>query len=286
MSRKVDLGIIGGSGLYEMDGLEDVSRESLETPFGSPSDSFVLGTLAGKRIAFLPRHGLGHRLTPSQLNYRANIYGFKMLGAPRIMSVTAVGSLREKIKPLDLVVPDQLFDRTSKRIDTFFDQDLVAHVSLSDPFCPELTRTLYECAGQTGVKAHQGGTLITIEGPAFSTKAESDIYRQWGMDIIGMTTFQEARLAREAEICFAALALVTDYDCWKQDECVSVEDVVNNLQEHSTKAKEIIGLVAASLNPERNCPCPTALKGAIMTDPSLIPPRTREILDLLIGKYL
>ncbi len=286
MNQKVDLGIIGGSGLYEMDILEDVSLKSLETPFGPPSDQYTLGTLAGRRVAFLPRHGQGHALSPSKVNYRANIYGFKMLGAQRILSVTAVGSLREHIKPLDIVAPDQFFDRTSGRETTFFSQGLVAHVSLAEPVCPDLSRLVYECAGRVGVEAHQGGTLITIEGPAFSTRAESMAYRQWGMDIIGMTSFQEVKLAREAEMCFAVMALVTDYDCWKVGDEVTAEAVMKNQQKNLANVGNITKKIAASLPPNRNCACTSALKNTIMTYSASITPEVRKKFDLLAGKYL
>ena len=287
MNQKLDLGIIGGSGLYGMEALTGVSRKALETPFGSPSDEYVLGNIEGKRVAFLPRHGRNHNISPSELNFRANIYGFKMLGAERILSVTAVGSLREEIRPLQMVVPDQFFDRTLKRDDTFFTGGLVAHVSLADPVCPELARVVHGCAIEAGVETHQGGTLVTMEGPAFSTKAESNVYRQWGMDIVGMTSFQEAKLAREAEICYTALALVTDYDCWKEEEeKVTVEAVVQNLRKNIANAKNIIGRVARNLPQEQKCSCRSALKNAIMTDLKTVSPEAREKFSLLAGKYL
>jgi 5'-methylthioadenosine phosphorylase len=241
MSTDIKIGIIGGSGLYEMEALTDVSQISIDTPFGSPSDTYIAGTLEGVRIAFLPRHGRGHRLSPSELNFRANIYGFKKLGVEQIISVTAVGSLKENIRPLDIVIPDQFHDCTKQRISTFFGNGLVAHIAFADPVCPDLTRVVYEGAVKAGASVHSGGTLICIEGPAFSTRAESNVYRKWGMDIIGMTSLQEAKLAREAEICYAAMALVTDFDCWHEAESeVNVETVVQNLDKNISIAKQII----------------------------------------------
>lgn len=241
MDNKIQIGIIGGSGLYNMEALSDVTTVMLDTPFGQPSDEYVMGILGDVRVAFLPRHGQGHRFTPSEINFRANIHGFKQLGVSHIISVTAVGSLKEDIQPLDIVIPDQFFDRTRNRESTFFSDGLVAHVAFAQPVCPELASLLHETAVETGIKTHKSGTLVCIEGPAFSTRAESNLYRGWGMDIIGMTSLQEAKLSREAEICFAALALVTDYDCWHEDESeVTVETVLQNLNLNVSHVKKII----------------------------------------------
>ena len=241
MNEQIRVGIIGGSGLYNMQELSKRTTVSIDTPFGHPSDKYLIGTLDGVRVAFLPRHGQGHRLTPSEINFRANIYGFKQLGATHIISVTAVGSLKEDVHPLDIVIPDQFYDRTRDRKSTFFGDGLVAHIAFAQPVCPELASLLHETAVETGVKTHNGGTLVCIEGPAFSTRAESNLYRQWGMDIIGMTSLQEAKLSREAEICYAALALVTDYDCWHEKESqVTVETVLMNLEKNISHAKRIL----------------------------------------------
>jgi len=287
MNKNIRIGIIGGSGLYEMQELTDVEDVSLETPFGAPSDAYVLGTLAGIRVAFLARHGRGHRLGPSELNFRANIYGFKKLGVEHLISVTAVGSLKEDIRPLDIVIPDQLYDRTKERVSTFFGNGLVAHIAFGDPMCADLATLIYEEAVQVGASIHKGGTLLCIEGPAFSTRAESNVYRQWGMDIIGMTSLQEAKLAREAEICYAALALVTDYDCWHAEEAeVTVETVVQNLKKNISLAKKIIAVVVPKISDKRQCICARALKNAMMTEAGAIPPQTLKKLELLVGKYL
>jgi 5'-methylthioadenosine phosphorylase len=287
MDEKIQIGIIGGSGLYNMEGLSNVSTVTLDTPFGHPSDEYVIGSLGDVRVAFLPRHGRGHRLTPSEVNYRANIYGFKQLGASHIISVTAVGSLREDIQPLDIVIPDQFFDRTRGRESTFFGDGLVAHIAFAQPICPELASLLYETAVATGVTTHKDGTLVCMEGPAFSTRAESNLYRQWGMDIIGMTSLQEAKLSREAELCYAALALVTDYDCWHEDESeVTVETVLQNLNKNITHAKKIIQTIVPKIAQKRDCLCATALENAIMTDLNAIPKKTCEKLGLIINKYL
>ena len=287
MNRDIKIGIIGGSGLYEMEALTDVSQISIDTPFGDPSDTYITGSLEGVRVAFLPRHGRGHRFSPSELNFRANIYGFKKLGVERIISVTAVGSLKEDIRPLDIVIPDQFYDCTKQRVSTFFGNGLVAHIAFADPVCPNLTGVVYDGALKAGASVHSGGTLLCIEGPAFSTRAESSLYRQWGMDIIGMTSLQEAKLAREAEICYAAMALVTDFDCWHEAESeVNVETVVQNLDKNISIAKQIIQIVVPQISHKRRCPCAQALKNAIMTDSSVLPPETRSKLDLLVGKYL
>ena len=287
MTENIRIGIIGGSGLYEMQELTDVEQVSLETPFGAPSDAYVIGTLEGIRVAFLSRHGRGHRLSPSELNFRANVYGFKKLGIEHLISVTAVGSLKETIHPLDIVIPDQLYDRTNKRVSTFFGNGLVAHIAFADPMCPDLAKLIYKAGTQVGASIHSGGTLLCIEGPAFSTRAESNVYRQWGMDIIGMTSLQEAKLAREAEICYAAMALVTDYDCWHAEQSeVTVETVVQNLKKNISLAKKIIAVVVPKISDERECICARALKNAIMTAADTIPSQTRKKLELLVGKYL
>ncbi len=287
MKEKIQIGIIGGSGLYNMEGLSNVSTVTLDTPFGPPSDEYMIGSLGGVRVAFLPRHGKGHRFTPLEVNYRANIYGFKRLGASHIISVTAVGSLKEDIQPLDIVIPDQFYDRTRNRKSTFFGNGLVAHVAFAQPICPTLASLLYETAVQAGTTTHKGGALVCIEGPAFSTRAESNLYRQWGMDIVGMTSLQESKLSREAEMCYAALALVTDYDCWHADEAeVTVETVLRNLNKNISHAKEIIQHVVPNIPQKRDCLCATALENAIMTDPDVIPEETRKKLAILINKYL
>jgi 5'-methylthioadenosine phosphorylase len=287
MNQNIRIGIIGGSGLYEMEELIDVEHVSMETPFGTPSDAYIIGTLEGVRVAFLSRHGKGHRLSPSELNFRANIYGFKKLGVEHLISVTAVGSLKENIRPLDIVIPDQFFDRTKARLSTFFGNGLVAHIAFADPVCPDLAQLIYKGGSQVGASIHQGRTLLCIEGPAFSTRAESNVYRQWGMDIIGMTSLQEAKLSREAEICYAAMAMVTDFDCWHAEESeVNVETVVQNLKKNISLAKKIIRTVVPKISAERKCICAQALKNAIMTEAGAIPPETQKKLELLVGKYL
>jgi 5'-methylthioadenosine phosphorylase len=287
MSKNIRIGIIGGSGLYEMETLTDMAQVSLNTPFGAPSGPYRIGLLEGTRIAFLPRHGHGHHISPSELNFRANIYGFKMLGVEQLISVTAVGSLKEHIRPLDIVVPNQFYDATKQRASTFFGNGLVAHIAFADPVCPVLCGLVYHSALEAGAVVHQGGTLLCIEGPAFSTRAESHVYRQWGMDIIGMTSLQEAKLAREAEICYAALALVTDFDSWHADQsAVTVEAVVQNLGKNISTAKKIIQSVVPKVSTRRTCICATALQNAIMTNPAAIPRETRAMLALLVDKYI
>ncbi len=281
------LGIIGGSGLYEIDGLEDVETLTVETPYGPPSDAYVTGRIGNQTVAFLPRHGKGHRIMPSELNFRANIFGFKKLGAGSIVSVSAVGSLREEVAPGDVVVPDQFIDRTYERPSTFFGGGIVAHVSLADPLCPELSAILADAASQAGATVHRGGTYVCIEGPQFSTRAESHLYRQWGADIIGMTNLQEARLAREAEICFTTMALATDYDCWRGgDEEVGVEDILAVLAANTDLAKRTVKSVAGAAATERACGCRRALDNALITNPEVIPPARRDALSLLIGRLL
>jgi 5'-methylthioadenosine phosphorylase len=287
MGSDIRIGIIGGSGLYAMQELKDVTSVSMETPFGHPSGNYVIGTLEGVRVAFLPRHGIGHRVTPSEINYRANIYGFKQLGATHIISVTAVGSLKEEIRPLDIVVPDQFCDRTKNRKDTFFGNGLVAHIAFAQPTCIELGSLLHQAAVSTGVPLHHEGTLVCIEGPAFSTRAESKLYGRWGMDIVGMTSLTEAKLSREAEICYTAMALVTDYDCWREDEAeVTVETVLENLNKNISHAKKIIKHVVPQIPQKRTCLCANALGGAIMTEARAIPKETRKKLGILVDKYL
>jgi 5'-methylthioadenosine phosphorylase len=285
---RADIGILGGTGLYEIEGLKDVQEVRLHTPFGDPSDPFVIGILEGKRAAFLSRHGRGHRLLPAEVNYRANIYGFKMLGVGRIISVNSVGSLKADIRPRDIVLADQFFDRT-RRASTFFGGGLVAHISFGQPVCPELSRSVYDAAVGLGLRAHPGGTYISIEGPAFSSKAESIIYKSWGCDVIGMTAATEARLCREAEICYATMNLVTDYDVWHaEEEAVSVELILQNLWHNIGNAKAVIKRVVAGLGPGQpdTCGCGQALRNTIVTSPDLIPAETREKLRLLVRKYL
>ncbi len=287
--EQVRIGIIGGSGLYQMPELTNVEEVHVETPFGSPSDSFIIGTLENERVAFLPRHGRGHRLTPTEVPFRANIYALKLLGVERILSASAVGSLQEKYAPLDMVIPDQFFDRTRGRVreSTFFGEGIVAHVSFAHPVCRVLGDVLEKACQSTEVKAHRGGTYLCMEGPAFSTVAESNVYRSWGMDIIGMTNLQEAKLAREAEICYATLALVTDYDCWHPGhDAVSVETVIEYLNKNVRNAQTIMREAVKQLkNADRNCRCGTALKNAIFTSPNLWPEATTKKLEAIIGKY-
>ncbi len=279
--------IIGGSGLYQMDGLTGVKEVSPDTPFGRPSDAIILGELSGVPVAFLPRHGRGHRISPTELPVRANIYALKALGVERVISVSAVGSLKEEVHPLDLVVPDQLIDRTRQRASTFFGDGLVAHISFADPFCPDLSAVLANTATEVGTTVHRGGTYVVMEGPAFSTRAESIMYRSWGASVIGMTALPEAKLAREAEMCYAILACATDYDCWHEaEEAVSVEMVIANLSKNATTSKEIISQLLTRLSPERDCDCASALKSALITDRSAIPQATRKRLAPLIGKYV
>ena len=283
----ISIGIIGGSGLYDMAELTDREERSVSTPFGDPSAPYVLATLRGKRVAFLSRHGAGHRLLPSELNFRANIYGFKTLGVEYILSASAVGSLKEEYKPLDLVIPDQFLDRTRGRISTFFGQGLVAHVGFAHPFCAPLSAIAVASAQQAGATVHKGGTYVCMEGPQFSTLAESRLYRSWGMDIIGMTNLQEAKLAREAEICYTTIALVTDYDCWHPDhDQVTVEMIVANLTQNSKTAQQVIANAVGQLPFERTCECATALKYAIITRPDTVPAETKKNLGPIIRRYL
>jgi 5'-methylthioadenosine phosphorylase len=281
------IGIIGGSGLYDMAELTDREERRVSTPFGEPSAPYVIGTLRGRSVAFLARHGAGHRLLPSELNFRANIFGFKTLGVEFILSASAVGSLKEVYKPLDLVIPDQFLDRTRGRISTFFGQGLVAHVGFAHPFCGPLSDIAYRAAGAAGATVHKGGTYVCMEGPQFSTLAESRLYRSWGMDIIGMTNLQEAKLAREAEICYSTIALVTDYDCWHPEhDQVTVEMIVANLTQNARTAQEVIAGAVSMLPFERTCECATALKYAIITRPDAVPQETKRRLAPLVGKYM
>ena len=283
------IGIIGGSGLYQMPELKDIDEVEIETPFGSPSDKFILGTLEGERVAFLPRHGRGHRFTPTEVPFRANIYGMKLLGVERILSASAVGSLQEKYAPLDMVIPDQFFDRTRARSreSTFFGEGIIAHVSFAHPVCKDLGDVLEDSCKSIDVKVHRGGTYICMEGPAFSTVAESNVYRSWNMDVIGMTNLQEAKLAREAEICYATLALVTDYDCWHPDhDAVTVEAVIEYLNKNVRNAQMIMRAAVKALQTRpRDCKCGAALKNAIFTAPDLWPEATTRRLGAIIGKY-
>ena len=283
---KAEIGIIGGSGLYSMPGFEAAQEVFIQTPFGDPSDNYVLGTLAGKRVAFLTRHGRGHRISPSELNFRANIYGMKSLGVERIISLSAVGSLKEEHCPLDFVIPDQFFDRTRGRISTFFGDGLVAHISFADPICPQLADVVAGACASAGVNAKKGGTYLCMEGPAFSTKAESNVYRSWGMDVIGMTNLQEAKLAREAEICYVTVAMVTDYDCWHpHHDAVTVNDIVANLVKNAENACAVVAAAVAAMPAERTCKCGSALAHAILTDRTTVPPTARQKLGILIDKY-
>ncbi|MFQ5407557.1 MAG: S-methyl-5'-thioadenosine phosphorylase [Anaerolineales bacterium] len=290
MKEPISLAIIGGSGLYDMDGLTEVARHAATTPFGDPSDAIVTGVLAGQRVAFLARHGRGHRISPSEINYRANIYALKQLGVTRIISVSACGSLREDYKPGDIVIPDQLFDFTRGRERTFFSGGLVAHVGVADPFCAHLSGVLHAAVQNTGATVHVGGGFITIEGPRFSTRAESRIFRQWGLSLIGMTTSPEAYLAREAEICYAVMAHVTDYDVWHETEApVTVEMVVETIMRNTRIAQQSLTNLAAALpadTPRDDCHCGDALADALITQPDRIPPDTRARLGALIDKYL
>ena len=284
---QAEIGIIGGSGLYSMPGLSDVRELKQPTPFGDPSDPYVLGTLKGRKVAFLARHGRGHRILPTELNFRANIYGFKQLGVERIISVSAVGSLKDEHKPLDFVIPDQFFDRTRHRVDTFFGEGIVAHIAFADPICPELARTVEAACKTSGVTSKRGGTYICMEGPQFSTKAESNVYRSWGMDVIGMTNLQEAKLAREAEICYVTVAMVTDYDCWHpHHDSVTVDQIVAVLLKNAENAATVVRNTVGSMPTKRSCKCGAALAHAILTDRDKIPAATREKLKLILGKYL
>ena len=284
---KAEIGIIGGSGLYAMPGLENVREERILTPFGEPSDSFVLGDLEGRKVAFLARHGRGHKLLPSELNFRANIFAMKMLGVERILSVSAVGSLKEEHKPTDFVMPDQFIDRTFARVGTFFGDGIVAHVGFGDPVCATVMSAFTDACATVGVVGKRGGTYVCMEGPQFSTRAESNLYRSWGADVIGMTNLQEAKLAREAEICYATMAMVTDYDCWREGhDDVTVDQIVAVIHQNAENAAKVVKAAVAAMATDRTCACASALKYAVLTDKKTIPAATREKLALLLDKYL
>jgi 5'-methylthioadenosine phosphorylase len=287
MPEKLALGIIGGSGLYSMSGLTDTQENDLTTPFGKPSAPIVVGTLEGQRVAFLARHGIGHHIMPTQVPYRANIYALKALGVERIVSINACGSLRQDYAPGDIVIPDQIFDNTRERARTFFGEGLVAHIGVADPFCPELSTSLEDAVRQTGKTVHRGGAFVIIEGPRFSTRAESNAFRAWGMSIVGMTTAPEAFLAREAELCYSVMAHVTDYDVWHiSKEPVTVEMIIKTLNQNTLTAQQAVHNLVKSLPNKRNCTCKNALANALITNPAAIPPETRKKLDLLVNKYL
>jgi len=287
MENGADIGIIGGSGLYQIEGFDGVRELEISTPFGAPSDKLVLGTLEGKRVAFLPRHARGHKLLPSELNFQANIFAMKTLGVQWILSVSAVGSLKEQYAPMHMVVPDQFVDRTRKRKPTFFGRGMVAHVAFANPFCKHLMRIFGDSCAEAGITHHRGGKYICIEGPQFSTRAESELYRSWGMDIVGMTNLEEARLAREAEICYATLAMITDYDCWHPDhESVTAEVVIANLTQNAENAKKVLRAALRRLPVARDCECATALAHALVTRWDDVPPNIRTELLPLVGKYV
>jgi 5'-methylthioadenosine phosphorylase len=284
---QAEIGIIGGSGLYSMPGFTNVHEERIETPFGDPSDAFVLGEIAGRKVAFLARHGRGHRIMPSELNFRANIYAFKKLGVERIFSISAVGSLKEEHKPGDFVIPDQFIDRTSKRIATFFGEGIVGHISFGDPVCATVAKAAAQACAKVGVTGHLGGTYVCMEGPQFSTRAESNLYRSWGADVVGMTNLQEAKLAREAEICYATIAMVTDYDCWRVGHAaVTIEEVIAVSNKNAENAAKVVKAAVAAIPAKRNCACASAAQYAVMTQPDAIPAAAKEKLKLLFGKYL
>ena len=284
--QQAEIGIIGGSGLYSMPGFSDVHEVSLETPFGAPSDPYVLGTLEGRKVAFLARHGRGHRYMPTEINYRANIHGLKQLGVERILSLSAVGSLKQEHRPLDFVIPDQFIDRTRHRVDTFFGDGLVAHIGFADPVCDELAEIATGACKTAGVNVKPGGTYLNMEGPQFSTRAESNLYRSWGLDVIGMTNLTEARLAREAELCYATVAMVTDYDCWHEEhDSVSVDQIIAVLLKNAEHACSVVRQAVAAMPKSRGCKCGSALKNAIITQKNTVPAATLERLRLLVGKY-
>jgi 5'-methylthioadenosine phosphorylase len=285
--QTAEIGIIGGSGLYAMPGLTNVREQRVETPFGDPSDAFIVGELEGRKVAFLARHGRGHRLLPSEINFRANIFAMKMLGVERILSVSAVGSLKEEHKPTDFVIPDQFIDRTFARVGTFFGDGIVAHVGFGDPVCSTVAATFNQACASVGVVGKLGGTYVCMEGPQFSTRAESNLYRSWGADVIGMTNLQEAKLAREAEICYATMAMVTDYDCWHEGhDDVTIDQIIAVLHQNADNAAKVVKAAVAAMPTERNCACASALKYAVLTDRNVIPAATRAKLALLLVKYL
>jgi 5'-methylthioadenosine phosphorylase len=285
--ERAQIGIIGGSGLYEMEGFDDVKQVAVDTPFGPPSDRLMVGTLEGKSVAFLPRHARGHVLFPGELNFQANIFALKKLGVEWILSVSAVGSLKDEYEPLHMVIPDQLVDRTTQRKATFFGRGLVAHVAFAHPFCSHVSRVMTQACGEAGATHHVGGSYVCIEGPQFSTRAESDLYRSWGMDLVGMTNLQEARLAREAEICYATLAMVTDYDCWHPEhDSVTAEQILENLLQNAATAKAVLRAAVRRLPTPRDCECATALKFALVTRPELVPEQVKRELAPIVGKYM
>ena len=284
---QAEIGIVGGSGLYSMPGLGKANEVSLKTPFGAPSEAYVLGTLEGRKVAFLARHGRGHRILPSELNFRANIHGFKQLGVERVVSISAVGSLKEQHKPLEFVIPDQFFDRTRHRVDTFFGGGVVAHIAFADPVCAEMASVVEVACKNCGVAGKRGGTYLCMEGPQFSTKAESNVYRGLGMDVIGMTNLQEAKLAREAELCYVTIAMVTDYDCWHpHHDSVTVDQIVAVLIKNAENAARVVRETVAAMPKARGCKCGSALAHAILTDRKKIPAATKKKLALILGKYL
>ncbi len=283
----IKIGMIGGSGLYSMPGLEQVTEVRVNTPFGEPSDAFVIGILEGKRVAFLARHARGHRLLPGEINYRANIYAMKLLGVERILSISAVGSLRESLHPLDFLIPDQFFDRTRGRVSTFFGEGMVAHVAFAHPMCEQLSEWLADACDRCHLTVHRGGTYVCMEGPQFSTLAESHVYRQMRFDIIGMTNLTEAKLAREAEICYATVAMITDYDCWHPEHAtVTASDIISNLNKNAENVQKVVRAAVRALPDQRECKCASALKHALVTDPKIVPAATKQRLAAIIGKYI
>jgi len=287
LAAQAEIGIIGGSGLYSMPGLTAIHETRQPTPFGEPSDAYVLGELEGRRVAFLSRHGRGHRIMPSELNFRANVYGFKQLGVERIVSLAAVGSLKEEHKPLDFILPDQFFDRTRHRVDTFFGGGVVAHIAFADPICPEVSKVVESACRKAAVNVKYGGTYLCMEGPQFSTRAESNVYRSWGMDVIGMTNLQEAKLAREAEICYVTVAMVSDYDCWHpQHDAVTADQIISVLLKNAENACKVIQETVAAMPRLRSCKCGSALAHALITERDKIPAAARQKLSLILDKYL
>jgi len=284
---KAKIAVIGGSGLYDIEGMTDIEEVDINTPFGKPSDTIVVGKLGGVGVAFLPRHGRGHRILPTEVPGRANIYALKSLGVEHIIAINSVGSLKEEFKPGDLLIPDQLVDRTRSRVNTFFGEGIVVHIPFGEPFCPVLSRVVYQAGQEAGATVHRGGTCVVVEGPAFSTKAESFLYRSWGADVIGMTALPEAKLVREAEICYAIIACITDYDCWhRKHEAVTAEIILRVQRQNIDTAKRIIKMAVGRIPEKRDCECATALKTAIVTAPELMPEEQKKKLDLLIGKYI
>ena len=287
MEERAEIGIIGGTGLYQMDGFTDVREGAVATPFGPPSDSLIVGSLEGRRVAFLPRHGRGHRILPHELNFRANMFAMKKLGVEWILSVSAVGSLKERYEPRHVVVPDQFIDRTQQRKSTFFGNGLVAHVAFADPFCQNLSKVMAEACVEAGATHHVGGTYVCMEGPQFSTLAESELYRSWGADLIGMTNLPEAKLAREAEICYSTLAMVTDYDCWHPDhDAVTAEQIMGVLGRNAETARKVLRAAVRRLPIPRGCECATALKYALITPPELVPEALKRELEPIVGRYM